>query len=175
MLEHLKLEGGVIRPHVTMLTAGDVFDRVLLTQGPIAAAAGIRIAVAGRSRAVAADPALLTRAIENLVANAIRHSGGSRVLLGARAAQGHVWFWVADDGRGLASDDEERIFHPFEQGAHVGAAGGFGLGLASTRGLVALMNGSCGIRPGLAKGAAFYIRLPATMAADASEAIRCAA
>lgn len=174
MLEHLKLEGGVIQPNVTMLAAGDVFDRVLLTQGPIAAAAGIRISLAGRSIAVAADPALLARAIENLVANAIRHSGGARVLLGARATQGQVWFWVIDDGRGLGSADEERIFNPFEQGAHVGEMGGFGLGLASTRGLAALMDGSCGIRTGLTKGAAFYIRLPAA-ADQTGETVRCAA
>lgn len=160
MLEHLKLEGGVVRPQVTSIEAGEVFDRVLLTQGPAAAAAGMRISVAGRRVRLRADPSLLARAVENLVANAVRHSGGRRVLMGARAQGGLVTLWVADDGRGLAADDEARIFNPFEQGAHVGDAGGFGLGLASTRGLVALMDGACGVRPGVTKGAAFYIRLP---------------
>ncbi len=160
MLEHLKLESGVIRPSMAALKAREVFDRVLLTQGPAATAAAIRISTAGGGLDLRADPALLARAIENLVANAIRHAGGRRVLIGAQARADEVLIWVVDDGRGLAADDAARIFRPFEQGGHVGEAGGFGLGLSSTAGLVALMGGSCGVRPGLTRGAAFYIRLP---------------
>lgn len=172
MLEHLKLEGGAVRPDIVDLEAGEVFDRVLLTQGPVAAEAGVRLSTAGGGVALRADPLLLARAVENLVANAIRHSGGRRVLMGARAVGGEVTIWVIDDGRGLADDDAARIFSPFEQGAHVGAAGGFGLGLASTAGLVALMDGTCGVAQGVTRGAAFYIRLRAE---DREDAVRCAA
>ena len=173
MLEHLKLEGGVIRPRLEAITTGAIIDRVLLTQGPIAAAAGMCIRQAGASISLVADPALLTRAVENLVANAIRHSGARRVLLGCRRTGRQVRFWVIDDGKGLGPDDEARIFSPFEQGAHVGASGGFGLGLASTRGLVALMDGQCGVAR-LTSGAAFFISLPAD-AIDDEEVMRCAA
>ena len=55
----------------------------------------------------------------------------------------------------------------------LGATGGFGLGLASTRGLVALMGGECGVRRELTHGAAFYVRVPA--ASEIEEDIRCAA
>ena len=174
MLEHLKLEGGVVQPSMATIRAAEVFDRVLLTQGPVAAEAGVRLAVAGRRIGLRADPALLTRAIENLVANAIRHSGGRRVLVGARARAGEVEIWVLDDGRGLAAGDEARIFSPFEQGGHVGEAGGFGLGLASTRGLVELMGGGCGVRQGVTRGAAFYIRLSAGRAERGEDASRAA-
>jgi len=94
--------------------------------------------------------------------------------LGVRAGRGMTTVWVVDDGRGLAPGDEARIFSPFEQGAHVGAAGGFGLGLASTLGLAALMEGECGVRPRLTRGAAFYIRLRGPDGVGA-EAVRCAA
>jgi signal transduction histidine kinase len=174
MLEHLKLESGAVRPQVTRVTAGEIFDRVLLTQGPAAAQAGIEISVVGRSLRLRADPALLTRALENLVANAIRHSGGRRIVMGARLRGDEVALMVVDDGRGLAPGDEARIFSPFQQGAHVGDKGGFGLGLASTWGLMALMEGTCGVLPGLTRGAAFYIRLPADRA-DPIEGVRCAA
>jgi signal transduction histidine kinase len=175
MLEHLKLEGGVIRPAIATIVAGELFDRVLLTQGPAAAAGGIRISTAGWRVAMDVDASLLTRAVENLVANAIRHSGGQRVLIGARRREDAVWIWVIDDGRGLGDGDEARIFSPFEQGSHVGDAGGFGLGLASTRGLVSLMGGSCGLRRNGLRGAAFYIRLPAARASDGGEGMLCAA
>jgi len=172
MLEHLRLEGGAIQARVVTLQAGEVFDRVLLTQQPAASVAGIELAVVGRSIALRADPALLTRAVENLVANALRHSGGRRVVLGARAEGPEATIWVVDDGRGLAPGEEARIFSPFEQGAHVGQSGGFGLGLASTWGLVALMDGACGARSGMTRGAAFYIRLPRD---ERMDGVKCAA
>jgi signal transduction histidine kinase len=173
MLENLKLEGGVIRAKAEPLTAGALFERVLLTQQPAADAAGVTLRTVGGGLPLTADPALLARAVENLVANAIRHSGGRRVLIGARLQAGATWLWVVDDGRGLGAGDEARIFAPFEQGGHVGPSGGFGLGLASTRGLVALMDGSCGVRTGMKRGAAFYIRLPALN--PVIEEVRCAA
>lgn len=171
MLEHLKLEGGAIRPDVASFQAGELFDRVSLTQGAAAAAAGIDLALVGRRAALHTDPFLLARAVENLVANAIRHSGGRRVVVGARARRDGVTIWVVDDGCGLAPGDEARIFQPFEQGGRVGAAGGFGLGLASVAGLVSVLGGECGAPRGVTRGAAFYIRLPAPPAGE----LRCAA
>lgn len=172
MLGHLRLEGGAIRPCWSRFTAGEVFNRMLLTQADAAAAAGIRLSFAGARTPLHADLQLLGRAVENLVSNAIRHSGGRRVLVGARRRGGQVMIWVIDDGRGLAPEDEARLFLPFEQGRHVGAAGGFGLGLASTVGLAAVMAGSCGVERGLTRGAAFYLRVPAE---PASGEARCAA
>ncbi|MDZ4373612.1 MAG: HAMP domain-containing sensor histidine kinase [Phenylobacterium sp.] len=176
MLDHLKLEGGVIQPDMAVLTVGEVFERVLLTQGPAAAAAGVELSVVGRSQVVRADAALLARALENLVTNALRHAGGRRIVMGARSEAGRnaVTLWVVDDGRGLEVGDEERIFQPFSQGGHVGAAGGFGLGLASTARLVALMGGTCGVRADLTCGAAFYIRLSGA-GSSARAGVRCAA
>lgn len=166
MLEHLKLEGGAVRADLAEFPAGDLFNRVILTQGPAAAGAQIRLSTVGGRTLLYSDHLLLARAVENLVANAIRHSGGRRIVLGVRARRDHVTIWVVDDGRGLAPGDEVRIFQPFEHGAHVGHSGGFGLGLASTQRLVQVVGGACGVRTGLTRGAAFYIRLPVRLAAD---------
>lgn len=172
MLEHLKLEGDAVSVDIDIFPASDLFERVLLTQAPAAAAAGIRLNVVGHRRVLRADRLLLARAVENLVANAIRHSGGERILLGVRQQDGRTRIWVIDDGQGLSPGDDARIFQPFEQGARVGAAGGFGLGLAATRSLAGLMGGDCGVRAGLTRGAAFWISAPA---ADKGAPVRCAA
>ncbi|WP_309092335.1 HAMP domain-containing sensor histidine kinase [Phenylobacterium sp.] len=172
MLDHLKLEGGVVVADMASFPAAELFERVLLTQGPAAAEAGMRISVAGRSVELHADGLLLARAVENLVANAIRHSGGRRIVMGARAQGEWTFIWVVDDGQGLSPGDEARVFAPFAQGARVGSEGGFGLGLAATRNLVELMHGDCGVRPGVTRGAAFWIALPA---AAHALSVRCAA
>lgn len=174
MLEHLKLESGAIRPDISTFAAAEVFYRALQTQSPQAAAAGLSLSTVGASIIVRADPLLLARALENLIANAIRHSGGRRILVGARRARGTTTFWVLDDGRGVLPEDADRIFSPFEQGARVGPAGGFGLGLASARELAALMGASCGVAQGFGPGAAFYIRFGAG-AADSAGQFECAA
>lgn len=172
MLGHLKLEGGAVRAEWTRFVARDIFDRVLLTQGAAAAAANVRLSFAGGRTPIYADPLLLARAVENLVSNAIRHSGGRRVLIGARLRGESVMIWVIDDGRGLTPGDEARLFQPFEQGRHVGAAGGFGLGLASTQGLAAIISATCGVEHGVTRGAAFYLSLPAEPTTDEA---KCAA
>lgn len=166
MLQYLRLESGLLRPDPVRFTAGELFDQLRLTQEPAAAAAQMRLSFAGRRMPLHTDRSLLARAVENLVVNAIRHSGGRRVVVGARARSDHTTIWVVDDGRGVAPGDAARIFRPFEQGGAVGEAGGFGLGLASTFGLVALISGTCGVRTGLTRGAAFYISLPASPDAD---------
>jgi len=160
MLDHLKLEAGAVQADMTSVRAAEVFERVLLTQGPAAAQADIEVSIAGQGVALYADRLLLARSVENLVANAIRHSGARRIVMGARARAGQAEIWVVDNGRGLPPEDEAQIFRPFQQGRNVGAAGGFGLGLSSAAGLVALMGGTCGVRRGMTQGAAFYIRLP---------------
>ena len=174
MLEHLKLEGGAIRPSMQVLSADAVFERVLLTQKLPAVEAGVELHVTGGRHLLVADPALLTRAIENLVANALRHSDGSRITVGARRSGGDVRIWVIDNGCGVDTADAARIFSPFEQSSRVGPAGGFGLGLASTRNLTALMDGDAGLAPRRAgKGAAFFLRLSA--AESQGDEFRCAA
>lgn len=174
MLGHLSLEGGAVRPEMTDVPARELFERVMLTQAAAAAEARVRVSIAAQKAVLHTDPVLLARAVENLVANALRHSGARRVVLGVRQRRGEATIWVVDNGCGLTSEDAERIFRPFEQGARVGAAGGFGLGLASSRGLAELMGGRCGVRSAPGRGSAFYINLPARQALPSNGA-SCAA
>lgn len=160
MLETLQAETAAARAASSTFAVGEVFGAVVSAQRPAALAAGVTLRTAGGGVRVHADRQLLTRAVANLVANAIRHSGGARVLLGARASPATVTIWVVDDGQGLGPGDEAHIFDAFTQGAHVGPAGGFGLGLASVRSLMEQMGGACGVRSRAGAGAAFHLTLP---------------
>lgn len=158
MLEHLRLEAGAVPVRLTSLPIGPVMQQAADAQRAQALAAGIRLSVVGSRHWANADPALLERALANLLANAIRHSGGTRLLLGARARGGDIAIWVIDNGHGISGEDSERLFEDFAQGS--GSAGGFGLGLASVRRQMALMGGAVALDRRWTGGAAFVVRLP---------------
>lgn len=116
--------------------------------------------------AVHGDADELTRAVTNLVGNAIRHTepGGTVGLAVDREADGRVRLAVTDGCGGIPADDLERVFDIGWRGDQqrtpdrANGAGG-GLGLAIARGLVESHQGSIAVRnvPG---GCAFELALP---------------
>ena len=84
----------------------------------------------------AIDPNAMRRAMSNLLVNACKFAS-DRVAINLRfdEARGDYILLIEDDGPGIAEDEKERIFQPFEQlsnTARVGGAG-HGLGLAIVR------------------------------------------
>ena len=63
---------------------------------------------------------------------------------------------VADDGKGISREDQERIFEPF----YTTKKGGTGLGLAVVWGIVTEHNGTISVVSEPGQGATFTIRLP---------------
>lgn len=82
--------------------------------------------------AVRADRLALTRALTNLVDNALRYGGPglSRLEIGCRAEPGVHHLWVADDGVGVAAEEREKVFSLFGRGSSSRGLAGTGLGLA---------------------------------------------
>ncbi|MEC7376775.1 MAG: HAMP domain-containing sensor histidine kinase [Pseudomonadota bacterium] len=116
---------------------------------------------------ILADPDLLFRVLQNLMFNALDHSGGQRVSLRASADAGHVLIEVSDDGRGLPPELEDSLFLPYVRGHGSCDCPGLGLGLTIVREFTTLMNGSCGARSRPEGGATFWIRLPVVTASPA--------
>jgi signal transduction histidine kinase len=80
---------------------------------------------------VKGDPALLARAFENLVTNAIRHTGEhDAVSLSARARDGRVTVTFADTGPGIPPEHIEHLFEPFYRATASRREQGTGLGLS---------------------------------------------
>lgn len=158
MLDHLRLEAGAVRARPEPVALGPLIREIAAEHEPAARAAGMRLRVVPTRRIASADAALLRRSLGNLVANAVRHAGGEYVLIGVRRREGTLTIWVIDDGKGIAADDAERLFEDYEQGEAAGP-GGFGLGLASVRRSLVLMDGAAGFEPRWTGGAAFWLRL----------------
>ncbi len=96
---------------------------------------GVRIEVEGPDETASIDPIRIRQAVENLLDNALRHTGdGGEIVLRADRADGIVRIVVEDDGQGFPPGFLDRAFEPFARGpTEDGSWGGAGLGLAIVR------------------------------------------
>jgi signal transduction histidine kinase len=119
--------------------------------------------------AVLGAPDDLTRALANLVANAIRHTdpGMSVRLLGRRAEDGRVQVAVVDACGGIPEESLPRVFDTGWRGtpSRSGDDGGAGLGLAIARGVVQSHAGRIAVR-NVAGGCCFEVDLPSPSSAE---------
>jgi signal transduction histidine kinase len=147
------------RPAVVDLQA--MAAEVARELAPLAEERGVPLQVRAGSRApVEADPDDLRRIAANLMENAVIHNRpGGRAEAWIERAGGWVRLIVADNGPGIAPEDQERIFERFARAAE--GAGGTGLGLAIVRELARAAGGEVALasRPGA--GSAFAVSLPA--------------
>lgn len=104
-----------------------------------------------------ADADKLDQILANLIENALRHGAGL-VTLSVDADGDATVVSVADEGDGIAPEQEVRVFTRFWRG---GARGGTGLGLYIVRGLVEAHGGSVTVGRSPAGGALFRFVLPA--------------
>jgi two-component system sensor histidine kinase KdpD len=115
-----------------------------------------------------ADPGLLERVVANLLANACAASPPDRpVTVRGRAHDDRLDLQVIDHGPGLAVEDRDRVFAPFQR-LHDHSGTGLGLGLAIARGLTEAQGGT--LTPGDTPdgGLTMTITLPAAASGPVS-------
>lgn len=133
-----------------------------------AAQMSLRFEIVPRGLEVLGDPEGIRQILENLIDNAIRHSGGSAVTLEAREADaGEVSLSVADDGRGIPAADLGRIFERFFRvdPSRSRATGGTGLGLSIVKHWVGAMNGRVWAESSVGQGTHVHVTLPSARSA----------
>lgn len=97
----------------------------------------------------------------NLIGNAVRYSPrGSTVWLRLQRDGDRVFAIVADQGKGIAPEDHERVFAKFER-VDTSEPGGSGLGLYIARRLARVMGGDLTVDSAPGEGARFVLSLPA--------------
>lgn len=157
LLDHLKLDGGLIQPAMGEVDLDAVLVRVHAEMEPLAAASEVTIRRVATSLRAEGDPHLIHRMLRNLLHNALRHSRGQRILIGARQRRDRVRIFVIDDGRGVPDAMLGTLFSDVP--GDVRRASGVGLGLSSSRKLAELMGGSVQHMPAWRRGAAFFVEL----------------
>ena len=110
------------------------------------------------------DEAKLRQALVNLMGNAVKFTdrGYVRLRVSRPADEDRVRFIVEDTGPGIPAEHLERIFEAFWQIDQSASrrAGGVGLGLHVTRGIVRSLGGDISVNSTPSHGSAFTIRLP---------------
>jgi len=164
-LDITRLESGttVLRRSAVRIEA--LVERTLLMLDPLAAERGIRLTRRLDSSVlpVLADADLLSRAIGNLVSNAVKYSPPkTEVVISARNAANGVSIEVADQGYGIPEGSVDRVFEKFYRVPRVQDVDvpGTGLGLALVREIAELHGGSVAVRSSVGAGSVFTLWIP---------------
>jgi signal transduction histidine kinase len=103
----------------------------------------------------------------NYLSNAIKYGGEPPCIeLGTNAGSdgeptnGHVRFWVRDNGSGLTDEEQEQLFAPFTRLGD-GRGEGHGLGLSIVRSIVEKLDGEVGVESCAGEGSTFHFTLKA--------------
>ena len=107
------------------------------------------------------DGMRLQQILQNLVDNAIAHTPpGGTVSLSLRQEGDWAALSVADTGKGIASDEMERVFDRYYHSSRTGSQKSTGLGLAIVKSLTELHHGTVEVQSAEGRGACFTVRLP---------------
>ena len=151
LLDLARIQAGVVNTEIAAFPLQEVFDRLAAEHADSA------LEVEPTALTLYSDPALIERALRNLVTNAIKHGGG-KARLSARATGDRAEIVVADNGPGIAKEDQARIFEDFVRIERRGASGGLGLGLSIVKGISAALDIPVEVDSELGKGARFVLR-----------------
>lgn len=108
---------------------------------------------------VRADGLSILRVFRNLVDNALKYGGEglSEISIGYRQSEDFHIFLISDNGVGLKSQDQERIFSAFQREETSKGVEGTGLGLAIVREIAEKHMGKVRVEPGSARGTVFSV------------------
>ena len=104
------------------------------------------------------DQAVLREIVDNLIQNAIKFTTNGTITLGYDINGDQIRIWVSDTGKGIAKQDQERIFERFVKLDEF--VPGTGLGLSVVKSHVMNLGGTLGVESELGEGAKFWVLLP---------------
>lgn len=163
LLDMDRLDKGIVTPDLHRTDVGTLVQRVVEELGFVVERP---VEVDVEPVVVAVDGPKVERIVENLLANAARHTPpGTRVWVSVRARDDGVLIAVDDAGRGVPEDLRLAIFEPFTQGSP-GDGPGLGMGLSLVARFAELHGGRAWVEDRPGGGAAFRVFLPAGAPTD---------
>jgi signal transduction histidine kinase len=168
LLDVARLEGGGAALKVEPVPIEDLFGRIVDRHEPAMRERGITLTreIEPDTPPALGDPARLEQALQNVAANAIRHTPpGGRITLTAEARNGAVRITIRDTGPGIPPEHLPHVFDRFYKvdAARSGTAvpSGSGLGLSIVQAIVERHGGKVSASNAPDGGAVFELVLPA--------------
>jgi signal transduction histidine kinase len=166
LLDLARLDGGGGSFEPATVPLARLFERAFARhQGTLdERGVGLERQIAAGAEAVLGDERRLEQVVQNLVANAVRHTPrGGRIALRATPAGDEVALVVEDSGPGIPAEHLPHVFDRFYRvdAARDARSGGSGLGLSIVRAVVEQHGGRVSATNGTMGGARFELRLPA--------------
>jgi len=166
ILDLSKIEAGQMELRLQQVTVAEVVTQVAGIVEPLAGQKKIELRItedfAGE---ITADGGKVKQMLLNLVSNAVKFTPeGGAVSISTRRLDSTVELTVTDTGIGIAKEDQDRVFHEFQQvdsGVSRSQAG-TGLGLTLTRRFARLHGGDVRLESRPGQGSVFTITLPIT-------------
>lgn len=165
LLDMSRIEVGKISVRIAPLELPPLLDEAIgIVQGALPQqTARIERRLPPALPSVLADIVRLKQILVNLLTNAAKYTpGGGRIVVSAEhRPDGRVRVAVSDEGLGIAGDQLERLFQPFERlGREATDIEGTGVGLALSKRLADLMGCELGVESVEGQGSTFWLDLP---------------
>jgi len=159
LLDLSRIESGVLRPVLRPISLEEVIPAVVYEIGP--EHSDIHLEIDSELEEVVADPALLERAIANILGNALSWSlSPDSVAIFAHQKDDTAHIHIVDRGPGIPVDQQLSVLQPFHRLGDSSVGGGLGLGLAIADRLIASMNGRLELRDTPGGGLTAVVTLP---------------
>ncbi len=158
LLDLDRLDRGILDPKLEPADLGELVRRVVSDMELLKPR---RVQLQTPSVTATVDPAKVERIVENLLANAVRHTPDEAAIwVRVEAVDEGAEITVEDDGPGVSPELQTLVFEPFHQAPETGPSPGLGIGLSLVARFAELHRGRAWVdeRPG--GGASFHVFLP---------------
>ena len=173
LLDTARLETGKLTVNRSQQPIAGVIEAVVTEFAHVASGKRIDLRTYSKTEDACAyfDEARVAQVLSNLIENALKFTDpGGRITIEVEEADGsvsqasHLSITVRDNGRGIPTNDRDRVFERLYQGPNEEASepevSGLGLGLNLCRELVALHEGEIQVESNKGEGSAFRFTLP---------------
>lgn len=150
-LELTRLESGVVTDRRRPLDLAAVTADLTELYEPLAEQNGVELVAEVETVTVQADRELISRALSNLIDNALKY-GGTRIVVRTRTGAGEAVLEVEDNGAGIAAEDRDRAVGRFTRLDNARTRPGAGLGLAMVAAVARLHGGRFELASGGQRG-----------------------
>lgn len=159
ILELTKLDAGVVKASHQSIALTEVLDDIARDAAVLAAEKNLQFHYLPSKLAIVSDRKLLKRALQNLLANAIRYTDHGRIVLAVKRRGNQLQICVLDTGIGIAKADQQRIFEEFQQGDNQHQKG-LGLGLAIANRITSMLQHPLQLHSTPEQGSCFSVLVP---------------